>query len=190
MRKRSIFLLFLFILGLISLSGCWDSNEPERMVYAHAVAFDYKKTGHYIAYIQFIDLAAMANIGGGGGGGGGGGPSSTAPDVEQATGRTINEAFYRLYTGMDRRVYWGHLAFIVLSERVLHHKGLKWSVDLFNRYYEVRYHVLYYISRSNELEKEFVTVPIENIPVSLNKLSDPGSNFSQNSLLNPKRLAN
>lgn len=164
------------------LSGCWDSKEPERIVYAHGVGFDYKD-GKWLAYIQFIDLASMANMSGGGGSGG---PASNIPDVEQATGRNVNEAFYHLYTGIDRRIYWGHLAYTILTERALHHKGLKWAVDLFNRYYDIRYHVFYYVTKNSELEKELVTVPIENIPVSLNKLSDPDSIYSQNSYVESK----
>lgn len=184
MKKRFILLILLLIWAMIGLSGCGDSNEPERVIYAYGVALDYQK-GRYVAYIQFIDLASMVNMSGGGPSGS---PGGNVPDIEKGTGRTINEAMYHLYAGVDRRVYWGHLSFVILSDTVLGHQGLRWGVDLFNRYYEVRYSILYYVTKSNNLEKELASVPVENIPASLNKLSDPDSNYSQNSYVTSKTM--
>ena len=44
------------------LSGCWDENQPERMLYINAIGVDYKD-GQYEVYAQIINFANMPNLG-------------------------------------------------------------------------------------------------------------------------------
>ncbi|WP_332237119.1 Ger(x)C family spore germination protein [Sporolactobacillus sp. KGMB 08714] len=183
MRKHAgIFAILLTISGLCGCGG--DSNEPERMVYAHGIGFDYQG-GQYVVYVQFIDFSSMVGTSGGGLGGG---SSSSSSSIVKASGRTINQAVSNLYLLMDRHVYWGHLSFVLLSERVIHHRGLKESIDLINRNYSIRYNILYYVAAGSDLEKYLTSVPINKIPISMSKLSDPDNNYLQNSYVRPKSL--
>lgn len=91
---------FLLIIGLTTLlAGCWDITEPQRMYYINAVGVDYQND-EYIVYLQVINFADVAKSIQ---------PSATvAPaEVGRATGKTIEEAIYKLYRSSDQEIFWG-----------------------------------------------------------------------------------
>ena len=57
MKKMKNTLLLLLCVSI--LSGCWDSNEPERLVYANGLGIDYKD-GKVIVYLQIINVKGLA----------------------------------------------------------------------------------------------------------------------------------
>lgn len=91
---------FLLIIGLTTLlAGCWDITEPQRMYYINAVGVDYEND-EYIVYLQVINFADVAKSIQ---------PSATvAPaEVGRATGKTIEEAIYKLYRSSDQEIFGG-----------------------------------------------------------------------------------
>ncbi|HEX5564338.1 MAG TPA: Ger(x)C family spore germination protein, partial [Sporosarcina sp.] len=58
MNKRMIGFILL-LLAALSLSGCWDNNEPERMLYVNGIGIDYKN-GQYELYAQIINFSNTA----------------------------------------------------------------------------------------------------------------------------------
>lgn len=96
------------ILCTLILTGCWDTTEPDRLVYTTGIGIDYKD-GKIVVFLQLVNMSGLAKTEGG----------SSVPnrvDVCRATGKTIDEAIFNLYHTSDRRIYWGHLSFIIFSE--------------------------------------------------------------------------
>ena len=167
------------ILSLVLiLSGCWDSNEPERLVYAHGVGVDYKD-GKVIVHLQIINLQGLAKTEAGGD------PSSkNASDVGTGTGNTLEEAIFDLYHTSDRRIYWGHLSFVIFSDEAIKAGGFKKTVDFLDRYRETRYRIYFYMT-TGSIKEAMLISPIENISLAFSKLSDPEGNYKQSSFIPP-----
>ncbi|MGM9954968.1 MAG: Ger(x)C family spore germination protein [Peribacillus sp.] len=166
---------------IIFLSGCWDSNEPERLVYAHGVGVDYKD-GKVVVYLQIINLQGLAKTEAGGD------PSSqNASDVGTGTGDTLEEAIFDLYHTSDRRIYWGHLSFVIFSDEALNAGGFKKTVDFLDRYRETRYRIFFYMTKES-VKEAMLVAPIENISLAFSKLSDPEGNYKQSSFIPPINL--
>ena len=163
---------------VLILSGCWDSNEPERLVYVHGVGIDYKN-GKVVIHLQIINLQGLAKTEAGGD------PSSSnASDVGVGTGDTLEEAIFDLYHTSDRRIYWGHLSFVIFSDEALKAGGFKKTVDFLDRYRETRYRIYFYMTKGSIKEAMLVS-PIENISLAFSKLSDPEGNYKQSSFIPP-----
>ena len=163
---------------VLILSGCWDSNEPERLVYAHGIGIDYKD-GKVVVHLQIINLKGLAKAEAGGD------PSSqNASDVGTGTGNTLEEAIFDLYHTSDRRIYWGHLSFVIFSDEALNAGGFKKTVDFLDRYRETRYRIYFYMTKGSIKEAMLVS-PIENISLAFSKLSDPEGNYKQSSFIPP-----
>lgn len=158
------------------LSGCWGYTEPEKMLYIHAVGVDYKD-GKYEIHAQVIDFANTAR--------------SEKPvteqvqsEVGQATGRTMDEAFFNLYHSMGQKAFWGHLSFLVLSEELLKKGKMNPVIDSLIRFSETRYHILLY-STKDPVKDLLLTTQIINKSIKLSKLSDPRNSFGQESFIEP-----
>lgn len=166
------------IIIVIILSGCWDSNEPERLVYAHGVGIDFKN-GKVVIHLQIINLQGLAKTEAGGD------PSSqNASDVGIGTGNTLEEAIFDLYHTSDRRVYWGHLSFLIFSDEAIKAGEFKKTVDFLDRYRETRYRIYFYLTKG-PIKEAMLVSPIENISLAFSKLSDPEGNYKQSSFIQP-----
>lgn len=177
MRYRFI----LILLSVSFLSGCWDSNEPERLVYANGLGIDYKD-GKIVAHLQIINLQGLAKSESGGD------PSTlNAADVGSATGDTLDEALFNLYHTSDRRIYWGHLSFVILSEEAIKTGNFKNTLDLLDRYRETRYRIYFFMTKGAVKDAMLIS-PIENISLAFSKLSDPKGNYNQSSFIPPINL--
>src|SRR5699024_9776758 len=84
----------------------------------------------------------------------------------------------------DRRIFWGHLSYVVLTEAAIEANGLKNTIDFLDRYRETRYRVWIYTTRE-PISRILKTVPLLNSSVALSKLSDPKPNFRQSSFIQP-----
>ncbi|MFJ8267567.1 Ger(x)C family spore germination protein [Peribacillus asahii] len=173
MREKKI--LLLLIACSLLLSGCWDESEPERLVYAHGLGVDYKD-GKIILYMQIINLSGLAQTEGGGGG------STSKADVGRAEGKTMEEATFNLYHTLDRRLYWGHLSFVVLSEEAIKAGILQQAADFIDRYRETRYRMYFFVTQDS-LKEIMLIDPIESISLAFSKLSDPDANYRQSSFI-------
>ena len=56
-----------FIICCLILSGCWDHNEPERLLYINGIGVHYKENGDVEVYLQIINLQGLAKQESGGG---------------------------------------------------------------------------------------------------------------------------
>ncbi len=166
---------------LLFLSGCWDTNEPEQMVYAQGMGVDFKDN-RYVLYLQTINLSLLAKSEASGAGAG-----QAKVEVGYATGKTIDEAIFRYYQISQRRIFFGHLAFLVLTDDALKHGAVKSAVDFLDRYRETRYNIWMYATKS-PLKKTLLATPMFEVSNALSRLSDPKVIFKQNSFIPPVDL--
>lgn len=169
------------LITCLLLQGCWDSNEPERMLYIQGLGIDFKN-GKYVIYLQISNLSLLAKSESSG--------SSTSDvklEVGHATGKTFDTAIFNLYQSASRRLFWGHLSYMIFTERALNHEGILSVIDMLDRYRETRYRTWVYATKDS-LEKIFVTTPTLNMSTDLSRLSDPKNTFKQSSTIRPINL--
>jgi len=146
------------------------------MVYAHGMGFDYKD-GKYTVYLQIINLSLLAKVEVTSG-------SEVKVEVGKATGSTVDEAIFNLYHSAQRRIFYGHLAYVVFTEAALKHNGLKEMIDFLDRYRETRYRIWMYATDA-PLSKLLITLPMLEMSTALSKISDPKATFNQSSYIRP-----
>ncbi|WP_313892410.1 Ger(x)C family spore germination protein [Psychrobacillus sp.] len=175
--KRKIVIIFVSVLFL--LSGCWDENEPERMLYIYGLGIDYKD-GKYEVFAQIIDFSMLAKTEQ---------PNTQATQLEvgHATGTTVDEALYELYHTLDQQLFWGHLTYLVLSEEVLKYGNANPIINTFVRYRETRYQTWVYSTQESVKEVMLLT-PILNKGISHSKIADPMNSYKQESFIEPISL--
>lgn len=163
----------------VSLTGCWDVNEPERMLYINGIGVDYKD-GQYEVYAQIISFANIAKSDQ---------PSNDQPQVEVgfATGATMDEAIYQLYHSVDLKIFWGHFSYMVVSEEVMKNAKLSPIIDSFIRYRETRYQIWVYTTK-DPVEEVLLVRPVINKAITLSKLSDPENSYKQESFIPPVNI--
>lgn len=169
--------VMMIVLVVPFLSGCWDNQEAERLLYAHAIGIDFVDN-QYKVDLQIINLTSVAK--------------SETPisaedsqsEVGSATGKTMEEAIANLYKSLDAELFWGHLTYIIFSEEALKEKRVNEVIDSFIRYYETRYRIWIY-STKDDIKEILLTVPINNLPITISKLDDPLNSYSQYSFIRP-----
>ncbi|MGE7625375.1 Ger(x)C family spore germination protein [Viridibacillus sp. NPDC096237] len=173
MNKR---ILIIVIIVSALLSGCWDADEPERMLYIHGVGVDFKD-GEYEVFAQIIDFSNTAKTE----------QPVTNPvqsEVGYAKGKTIDEAIFELYHSLDQKVFWGFFSFIIFSEEALKEGRANPIIDNFLRYRETRYQIWMY-GTNDSVKDILLTTPIINKALILSKLGDPENSYKQESFIKP-----
>ena len=105
-------------------------------------------------------------------------------EVGHAQGDTMYEALFKLYHSIDQKVYWGHLSYIVVSEKAMQKEILSPVIDSFIRFRETRYHIWVY-STKDSVEDVLLVRPVLNKAITLSKLGDPENSFEQESFIEP-----
>lgn len=178
--NKNIVGFILLLLAMLLLSGCWDNNEPERMLYINGIGIDYKD-GQYELYAQIINFANTAK--------------SEQPtnndtiqaEVGHASGKSLDEAIFQLYHTVDQKVFWGHLSYLVFSEEALKETKLSPVIDLFIRYRETRYQIWLYTTK-DPVEEVLLVRPVINKAITLSKLGDPENSYEQESFIKPLNI--
>ncbi|WP_153722522.1 Ger(x)C family spore germination protein [Sporosarcina cascadiensis] len=170
---------FLLIGSAVLLSGCWDMNEPERMLYVNGMGVDFKD-GKYEVYTQVIDFANTAKNDQ---------PTTDHPQAEvgYASGDTLDDAINQLYHSMDQKLFWGHFSYLVVSEEVMKNVKVSPIIDSFIRYRETRYQIWIYTTQDS-VEDILLIRPVINRAITLSKLGDPENSYEQESFIPPVNL--
>ncbi|OLO37931.1 hypothetical protein BTR23_13430 [Alkalihalophilus pseudofirmus] len=171
----------MILLTFLLLTGCWDAKNLELMYYIHSLGFDYKD-GQFEIYAQIINFQAMATGGEGTQAGG------SLSFVGYGKGETAVEALHELYSHTDRRILWGHVSSIVMTQRALQQEdGILKMHDLLSRYDENRHTV--WIFGTTDSPAEILTTPLVlNISPIFSFLGEPSESYDQSSLVEPIRL--
>ncbi|WP_187118786.1 Ger(x)C family spore germination protein [Bacillus marasmi] len=175
-KTRRRIALAIMISLVVQLTGCWDSNEPDRMAYAQGLGIDYKD-GKYIVYLQLMNLSLLAKSESGAGTG-----EQIHTQIGHEAGYSVEDAIYNLYKSTQRRIHWGHLTYIFLTKSAIHHNGLKDATDIIDRYFETHYQMWIYCT-DEPLSKIMNVDPPINMSTYLSRLSDPDAAFSQYSYI-------
>lgn len=179
MKNKSF--LILLIPMVILLSGCWDLNEPERMYYAFGAGIDYQDE-EYIVSIQIISFANVAKT------------EQVNQDVIQsevssASGKTIDEALFKLYHAIDEKVFWGHFSFVVFSIEALQNERFNSIINAITRFSDTRYNTWVYCT-DEPLEQFLTDLPILKKSINLTKIADPTNSYEQESFIAPINFRN
>lgn len=176
-KKCIVFPLFVFLIFL--LSGCWDATEPQRMYYVNAVGVDYEDN-KYKVYLQIINFADVAKTEVPTG--------NVAPaEVGYADGKTVEEAIYKLYRSADQEIFWGHIRYLLFSERALKNERSIPVIDTFIRFRETRYNI-WVFSTKDSIKDVLLITPILRNSLTSSKLSNPINTTEQESFINPVNL--
>jgi len=179
MSQKNIMLVILMLTTTLLMSGCWDVTEPQRMYYVQGVGVDYKDN-EYIAYIQLMNFANVAKTEQSN-------PQAAPTEVGKATGKTIEEAIYKLYRSMDQEVFWGHMTFLLFSEKAMESEHAIPIIDTFLRFRETRYHIWVYCTQ-DPIEEVLLVSPILEKSPTATKLSNPKNTSKQESFVEPVNL--
>lgn len=180
MKKGYCLMLVVILCMLPLLTGCWNAKEIEHMFYVHAVGIDYQN-GQYVTYSQILNFATLAKAESGGQSG-----EEPAIALGKGVGDTLDTAIHNLYATSQRRIYWGHLNVVILTDKVLQ-KGMEDVIDLLVRFNETRGTV--WVFGTNESVKDILlSIPvIEKSPV-YSRLGDPRDVYHQSSTVPPIRF--
>lgn len=172
MNKR----LLVLMLFTIVLAGCWDQNQPERMLYVNGIGVDYKDD-EYIVYMQVANFANLGKTQQ---------PNSdvTQAEVGRARGDTMDEAIHELYHSVDQKVYWGHFSYLVVSEEAMENGKLSPIIDTFIRFRQTRYNIWVYTTKDS-VEDVLLVRPVLNKAITLSNLGDPANTLEQESFVEP-----
>ncbi|EAZ86548.1 Ger(x)C family spore germination protein [Lysinibacillus fusiformis] len=179
MSQKNIMLVILMLTTTLLMSGCWDVTEPQRMYYVQGVGVDYKDN-EYIAYIQLMNFANVAKTEQSN-------PQAAPTEVGKATGKTIEEAIYKLYRSMDQEVFWGHMTFLLFSEKAMESEHAIPIIDTFLRFRETRYHIWVYCTQ-DPIEEVLLVSPILEKSPTATKMSNPKNTSKQESFVEPVNL--
>ncbi|MFY0518483.1 hypothetical protein ACOMCU_11715 [Lysinibacillus sp. UGB7] len=157
-------LLIICLTFTLLLAGCWDVTEPQRLYYINAVGVDFEDN-QYKAYLQIINFADLAKSEQPSG-------NVTPAEVGYAQGKTLEEAIYKLYRSIDQEIFWGHLRYIIFSERALENERAIPVIDTFIRFRETRYQVWVY-STKDPIKDVLLVTPILRSSLAASKLSNP-----------------
>nr|WP_295970702.1 Ger(x)C family spore germination protein [uncultured Bacillus sp.] len=179
MKGRTLVLL---MISCLFLSGCWDHHEPERLLYVNALGVDYKENGEVEVFLQLINLQSLAKQESGDGP-----KSKEQAEIGTARGKTMEDAIFNLYHTVDRRVFLGHLSYVVLSKAAVEKGAMRDVSDFIDRFRETRYHTYFFVTE-DPLRDIMLVEPMDNISLAFSKLSDPEDNYKQTSFIEPMNL--
>lgn len=171
----------MLIVMIVFLTGCWDTRNLELQYYVNALGVDYKE-GQYEVYVQILNFQAMPS--GGEARKGDGSPLY----VGFAKGTTIVEALHELYSFTDRRIYWGHISSLIITENALRQEnGIIKAYDGLSRYEENRHTLWGFVTTSSLSELLTIPILLEISPI-FSFLGEPSESYEQSSFVEPLRL--
>ncbi|GED66104.1 Ger(x)C family spore germination protein [Lysinibacillus fusiformis] len=180
MVRKRILCSIIVVSVAICMSGCWDATEPQRMYYVNAVGVDYEDN-KYKVYLQIINLADIANVDNNTG-------NATSVEVGYAEGKTIEEAIYKLYRSSDQEIFWGHMRYLLFSERAMKtEQNTIPVIDTFIRFRETRYQIWVFCT-TDSIKDVMLIAPILRSSITSSKLSSPLKTIEQESFIDPKNL--
>lgn len=152
-KLRKLLSMFLVLLLVLPITGCYDLMELEGMAFVVSLGID-KAPGNMIDVTARIAVPRKLSAGpGGGGGGGGGGKDEVVGGAKPVTVRahTVLEALNLLNTSVERRLSLIHLANIVIGESLAKEGVLEYLRPL-TRYREFRRTIVVFIAPGNVRE--------------------------------------
>ncbi|MCP3740000.1 Ger(x)C family spore germination protein [Rossellomorea sp. BNER] len=171
--------IWIGILFLLTLTGCWDEKEIGEINYATALGIDYKDD-KYILYVQILDFSNVAKQEGTK-------QSDKAPIfVGKSSGSTLNEAVFNLYKTSQQNINWGQVGTIIYSESTLNN-GIEKVEQAMRRNGEFRY-TPWMFGTHEPIEKIFGVSGFFRLPPLYTILYKPNDTYKGYSYIEPIRM--
>src|SRR5690554_5832235 len=127
---RRIYLWVIFLLFLLSISGCWDNMDINERSFTSAIGLDKGEDSGVEISLQVIRPNIIrANQEGG--------TSESAMWVSSTKGDTVFDAIREQLKTIHRKPFYSHLRVIIIGEE-LAKEGIRDVLDFFVRDHEVR----------------------------------------------------
>ncbi|MFF2752931.1 Ger(x)C family spore germination protein [Psychrobacillus sp. NPDC058041] len=151
--KKGIFILLILILFL---SGCWDKRELNELAITVGIGLD-KIDDEYLVTAQVAVPSELSMKGGAG---------HSQITIFQGKGTTVYEAIRQLTKASPRNIYLGHLQVLIIGDS-LAKEGIGDSLDFFARNWEVRWDFYVAVAKDSTAEKILnVQTPLESVPAA------------------------
>ena len=92
-----------------------------------------------------------------------------------------------MYHSVDRRLFWGHLSYVILSDAAVKKGAVKDVADFIDRFRDTRYRTYFFVTKDS-IKDIMLTKALDNITLAFSKLSDPQDNYKQSSFVEPIKL--
>ncbi|MGA4720648.1 Ger(x)C family spore germination protein [Fictibacillus nanhaiensis] len=156
--------------SLLFLSGCWDHAELTEYVFVQSLAIDQKKDGRIKLTTQFYKPAPKIASAGGGG--------ESYFNLETEA-KSVFDAIRDVTIHLGRKANWGHVRFIVISEKAARKQYLGSVLDFFFRDHEPRLLTGVAITEGSAADYLKEKPHVENtVSEQLNEVTKTGSKFS------------
>ncbi|NOU95984.1 Ger(x)C family spore germination protein [Paenibacillus sp. LMG 31456] len=180
--KRALLLAAMLSLTSLFLGGCWNASDIDNLDYVNAIGIDYSnEKKEFTVYLQLLSFEKVAKSDVGTK------SASTPAWIGIGKGKTYVDAVGNISLESEKRLYWGHVTSLVMGEGLLNKGDITDVLQTFFRFYELRYTMWVYGTRS-KLDELFTATP--NFEQSrLNMLiHKPTDNYKQRSYIAPMRL--
>ncbi|TEB07327.1 Spore germination protein B3 precursor [Pelotomaculum schinkii] len=147
---KCLALCALIVVTALSLQGCWDQQEVERLGIVLTTAIDLAPDGRVMLTVQVVNPKSLVGggVGGVGGVGGGVGGARGFRNVS-VEGSTIFDCIRLLSLESPRELYFAHNMAIMISEEFARNRGIEEIMDFFERNPQIRRNNYVLIARSD-----------------------------------------
>lgn len=131
----------------LTLSGCWDSTETEKLGVVTALGISIDKNKDFEIIVQEESGSRNSSQAG----------NLTPFNTYCESAPTISEALQKIASSQSHKVYLAHTKVIILSEELVSTKGSLPVIDFCERNPQVRFITKILISKKGQFEKIFST---------------------------------
>ena len=172
--------LIAIILSSMTIAGCWDYKNIDRMKYLTSLSIDYENE-KFVVYLQSTQFSEISKREGAPDGG------KQKDVIGIGKGKSIADAIFAVYKSEQFPIYWGHIKTLVFTKRALRNIGIIDLTDLVNRYREIRYN-LWLFGTDEPIEKLLNTFPFYNRSLYDSLMMKPDESYKQFSYIKPVYL--
>ncbi|KFN03617.1 Ger(x)C family spore germination protein [Bacillus clarus] len=164
-NRKKAFLVLLFFIYLLLLTGCWDRIETNEMAIVLTTAIDKSKDQTKVSVQILIPQGEKSGQHGAGG-------EDKSTIVRTALGKSITDAMSKIQAKTSRELFWGQCRVYIFGEQ-LAKEGLHDEIDFLVRHPEPRNRSYLFVSEGEAAHLLTLQSPLEGyIGQSLRKLAD------------------
>lgn len=168
MIKKSFFIVVLFLVNIISLTGCWNYRETNNLSIVAGMAIDKDEEGKYQITAEIVDMHGASK------------DTEIRSKRLETHGETLFDAIRNSVSTLSPRLYFGHTEIVILSQDIAR-EGILEIIDVLNRDAEPRLSIDLLVSNEKTakevLDAESITAEIHSHEI--NKMLDSQSLLSK-----------
>lgn len=158
MKKRRLLLIVWLLTSILTLSGCWDTQEIGEIAITTGIAIEMTNDGRYRVIVQDVNPRAIASS------------SGTAPEFSKpyrnviSDGESIYDAINKLDLITPSQPFLAHTQVIIVSEEIAREKGVADILDYFCRNPQFRKDIWFVIGKGSLVDLMDVGGRITYVP--------------------------